>query len=72
MKIISDKNINDILNRISANYIICMDALSRVDMDIKNYADAVEHLTDNTISMAYSLAGEQGMKYISKIINRNK
>ena len=72
MKIISNKKIINILNRVSANHVICADALSRADMSVENYSDAIEHLTDNTISIAISLYGESGMEYVSKVINKNK
>ena len=70
MKVISDKKVVAILNRISANHVICMDALKKADMEVKEFTDSVNHLTDNTLSVAASLYGMKGINHVNKIISR--
>lgn len=70
MNIISNKTIIGVLNRVSANHIICMDALIKADMEEKEFTDAVNHLTDNTISVASSLYGIKGVSYVNRIISK--
>ena len=70
MKVISNKKVVNILNRISANHVICMDALIKADMEAKEFTDAVNHLTDNTISVASSLYGMKGVNYVNRIVSK--
>ena len=70
MKVISNKKVVNILNRISANHVICMDALIKADMESKEFTDAVNHLTDNTISVASSLYGMKGVNYVNRIVSK--
>ena len=70
MKVISNKKVVNILNRISANHVICMDALIKANMEDKEFSDAVNHLTDNTISVASSLYGMKGVNYVNRIVSK--
>lgn len=70
MKIISDKKVIAILNRISANHIICIDALKKADMKAEEFTDSVNHLTDNTINAASFLYGMKGINHVNEIISR--
>lgn len=77
MKLIKNKQIKEIILRTSANYIIALDALNKAhDKDIlsvEQYADAVQHITDNSIEIASAIGGLKGIAMINDIINnRNK
>ena len=68
MKILNNEKIKDSLNRIVANYIIAYDALKKADMSVKSYADATEHLIDNTITIANNLGGIKAIYYVNNLI----
>ena len=44
--------------QIAANYIIAEAALKKADLPFDNFSDSVNHLTDNSISLAYIVGGE--------------
>ena len=53
----SAKRKEKIVKQAVANYIIAKDALVRSDLDVAQFADAVEHLTDNTIDIVIEACG---------------
>lgn len=61
MKILSKKNVDEILKRITANEIICAEYL--------NDADALTHMVDNNMEIAYLVGDLKGM---IKILNTLK
>lgn len=65
MKILTSKQVNDALNRIAANYLITVDALEKANMadeiDVRQFMDATEHLTDNSLELANIIGGTKGM-----------
>ena len=53
MKILSKKDVDEILKRITANEIICAEYL--------NDADALAQMVDNNMEIAYLVGGFKGM-----------
>ena len=76
MRIIRKKQIKEIILRTAANYIIALDALNKAhDKDIlsvEQYADAVQHITDNSVEIASAIGGLKGIAMINNIINNRK
>lgn len=74
MRIIRNKTIRESIYRIAANYIIAKDALDKAHdadkMSIKQYADAIQHLTDNTLNTASVIGGLKGLNLINEIIKK--
>lgn len=74
MRIIKNKTIRESIYRIAANYIIAKDALDKAHdadkMSVKQYADAIQHLTDNTLNTASAIGGLKGLILINEIIQR--
>lgn len=68
MRIIKNKTIRESIYRIAANYIIAKDALYKAHdadkMSVKQYADAIQHLTDNTVKTASAIGGLKGLHLI--------
>lgn len=56
--------------QIAANYIIAEDALKRADLPFDNFSDCVNHLADNSISLAYIVGGDDGIRTLNEIINK--
>jgi len=52
MKIINKKEQDEIMSRLTANYIIGADALKRSDLDEESRLDANTHLFENMIAIA--------------------
>lgn len=75
MKIIRNKQIREAIFRIAANHIIALDALNKAhekdSMTVEQYADAVEHLTDNSVECAKLIGGQKGIVMLD-IIVKNK
>ena len=74
MRIIKNKTIRESIYRIAANYIIAKDALDKAHdadkMSVKQYADAIQHLTDNTVNTASAIGGLKGLILINEIIKK--
>lgn len=71
MKIIRDKQIKEVILRIAANHIIALDALKKDNnMTVEQYADAVQHLTDNSVELAKLIGGLKGIAMLDGIVNR--
>ena len=74
MRIIRNKTIRESIYRIVANYIIAKDALNKAhDADkisIKQYGDAIQHLTDNTVNTVSAIGGLKGLILLNKIIKK--
>lgn len=74
MKIINNKTIRESIHRIAANYIIAKDALDKAHnadkMSVKQYADAIQHLTNNTLNTASAIGGLKGLILINEIIQK--
>jgi len=72
MKILTSKQVNDALNRIAANYLITVDALEKANLadeiDIRQFMDATEHLTDNSLELANIIGGTKGMLQLNSRI----
>ena len=52
MKIINKKEQQEIMSRLTANYIIGADAVRRSNLDEENKLDALKHLFENMIAIA--------------------
>lgn len=74
MKILRNKQIDKVIHRIVANHIMAKDAFKRAfeadNLSVKEYASAIEHLTDNTIESATILGGSEGAFRINDILKR--
>ena len=74
MRIIKNKTIRESIYRIAANYIIAKDALDKAHdsdrMSVKQYDDAIQHLTDNTVNTVSAIGGLKGLKLINEIIKK--
>jgi hypothetical protein len=70
MEIIRKKQIKSILNKVAANYLIGIDALKKADMEAKDFVDAENHLSDNTIDIAKSLDGMRGVNFVNDFVKR--
>ena len=74
MRIIRNKTIRESIYRIAANYIIAKDALDKAHdadkMPIKQYCDAIQHLTDNTVNTVSAIGGLKGLILINEIIKK--
>lgn len=74
MRIIRNKTIRESIYRIAANYIIAKDALDKAHdsdkMSIKQYGDAIQHLTDNTVNTVSAIGGLKGLILINEIIKK--
>lgn len=74
MRIIRNKTIRESIYCIAANYIIAKDALDKAHdadkMSIKQYADAIQRLTDNTLNTASVIGGLKGLILINEIIKK--
>lgn len=56
--------------QIAANYIIAEDALKKANLSSEHFSDSVNHLTDNSISLAYIVGGEDGIRTLNEIIDK--
>ena len=56
--------------RILANHVIAADALSRDDMVMTDFADAIRHLSDNTIFLVSNCCGDVYMNKAEKIVEK--
>lgn len=74
MRIIKNKTIRESIYRISTNYIIAKDALDKAHdadkMSVKQYADAIQDLTDNTVNTASAIGGLKGLNLINETIQK--
>lgn len=74
MKIIRNKTIRESVYRIAANYIIAKDALDKAHdadkMSLKQYDDAIQHLTDNTVNTVSAIGGLKGLILVNEIIKK--
>ena len=74
MRIVRNKTIRESIYRIAENYIIAKDALDKAHdadrMSVKQYADAIQHLTDNTVDTVSAIGGLKGLILINEIIKK--
>lgn len=74
MRVIKNKTIRESIYCIAANYIIAKDALDKAHdadkMSVKQYTDAIQHLTDNTVNTASAIGGLKGLNLIDEIIQK--
>ena len=74
MRIIKNKTIRKSIYRIAANYIIAKDALDKAHdsdrMSVKQYDDAIQHLTDNTVNTVSAIGGLKGLILLNEIIKK--
>lgn len=74
MRIINNKTICESIYRIAENYIIAKYALDKAHdsdkMSVKQYADAIQYLTDNTVNIASAIGGLKGLNLINEIIQK--
>ena len=74
MRIIRNKQIREAIFRIAANYIIALDGLHKAhekdSMTIEQYADSVQHLTDNSVECAKLIGGLKGIAMLDGIVKR--
>ena len=72
MKIIRNKQIREAIFRIAANYIIALDTLNKAhDKDaitVEQYADAVQHITANSVECAKLIDGLKGIAMLDGIV----
>jgi hypothetical protein len=62
MRILSEKDVDEILKRITANEIICAEYLKD--------EDALTHMVDNNMEIAYLVGGLKGMFKIHNTIKK--
>lgn len=72
MRIIKNKQIKEIILRTAANHIVALDALNKAHekdaISVKQYADAVHHITDNSVEIASIVGGLKGIAMINEIV----
>ena len=72
MRIIRNKQIREAIFRISANHIIALNALNEAHdkdaMTVEQYADAVQHITDNSVECAQLIGGLKGIVMLDRIV----
>jgi len=70
MKFIGTKKQSKLATQVVANYLIGKDAINRAcisrALGLKEYDDAIQHITDNTIDLLIGLVGFKGMLYYTK------
>ena len=64
------KTKQDIFKRIMANHVIAVDALAKADMQPVAFADAIDHLTDNTIFLVLNCCGEKYLQSANNVIEK--
>ena len=73
MRIIKKKKIKEAILRTAANHIVALDALNKAHekdaISVKQYADAVQHITDNSVEIASAVGGLKGIAMINDIVN---
>lgn len=74
MRIIRNKQIRGTIFRIAANHIIALDTLNKAHdkdvMTVEQYADAVQHITDNSVECAKLIGGLKGIAMLDGIVKR--
>ena len=72
MKLLSNKQIKQVILRIAANHIIAIDTLHRTSnlMSVQQYTDVTQHLTDNSIESARIVGGLKGISMLNKIVEK--
>lgn len=74
MKILTNKQTNNSINRIAANQIIAEDALKRAHLagtlTLNEFSDATSHLADNSIELASIIGGVKGISKLNEIVER--
>lgn len=72
MRIIRNKQIREAIFRIAANHIIALDTLNKANdkdvMTVEQYADAVQHITDNSVELAQLIGGLKGIVMLDRIV----
>lgn len=72
MKILTDKQVNDAINRIAANQIIAEDALKRTlgaeTLSLERYLDANSHFMGNSIKLASIIGGMKGIAKLNSLV----
>lgn len=76
MKILTDKQVNNTINRIAANQMIAEDALKRAHeagtLTLGEFSDATSHLADNSIELASIIGGLKGISTLNERVERYK
>lgn len=74
MKILSNKEVNNAINRIAANQLIAEDALKRAyvadALSFKEFDDSFSHLAENSIELASILGDSKGISKLNEIVER--
>lgn len=74
MNILSNKQVNNAINRIAANQLIAEDALKRAHEADKlssgEFSDATSHLADNSIELASIIGGLKGISTLNERVER--
>lgn len=70
MKVITKEQTKKAIMQIAANYIIAEAALKKADLPFEHFSDSVNHLTDNSISLAYIVGEEDGIRTLNAIIDK--
>lgn len=74
MKILSNKQVNNAINRIAANQLIAEDALNRAHqtdaLSLSEFSDATSHLADNSIELVSIIGGVKGTSKLNEIVER--
>lgn len=70
MKLLMSRKTDEMLKMVAANYIIGLDALKRAELESKDFVDAIDKLTSNTISLAFNLCGQKGVDFINRFSDR--
>jgi hypothetical protein len=75
MKILTKKKQSEMLQRLAANHIIAANAINRLglgettEMSIEEYADAMEHLIDNTCRLSEMVGGIRAMVTVKEMVD---
>ena len=67
MKTLKDEEISNMLARIAANFINGISVLNKCNMPPNDFEDYVDKLTCNTIYLASTLYGKEGVEFINKM-----
>jgi hypothetical protein len=63
-------NKQETFKRIMANHVIAVDALSKADMQPAKFADAIDHLTDNTMALVCECCGNKYLQSANNVIEK--
>ena len=73
MKILTKTLQSEIIQRLAANHIIAANAINRLgettEMSVEEYADAMEHLIDNTCRLSEMVGGIGAMVAVKEMVD---